>query len=307
MRIFLTGGRGMVGRNFAEHAAGAEHEILAPTSAELDLLDFRAVNKWLEQHTPDVVVHTAGRVGGIQANMRDPVAFLVENLDMGRNVVLAARQVGVKRLLNLGSSCMYPRNAPNPLSEEAVLTGELEPTNEGYALAKITVARLCDYIGREDSSMHYRTLIPCNLYGRHDKFDPKHSHLVPAVIHKIHQAKVNGLDEVDIWGSGKVRREFMYAGDLADCMWRALDYFDSLPAYLNVGLGSDLSILDYYQTVARIVGFEGKFVHDLTKPEGMSQKLVNTARLEAWGWRATTSLESGIAQTYQFYLEGLRA
>lgn len=297
----------MVGRNFSEHAAATKHEILAPTSAELDLLDFRAVSKWLEQHTPDVVVHAAGRVGGIQANMRDLVAFLIENLDMGRNVVLAARQVGVKRLLNLGSSCMYPRNAPNPLSEEAVLTGELEPTNEGYALAKITVARLCDYIGREDPSMHYRTLIPCNLYGRHDKFDPKHSHLVPAVIHKIHQAKVNGQDEVEIWGAGKVRREFMYAGDLADCMWRALGHFDNLPAYLNVGLGSDLSILDYYQTVARIVGFEGKFVHDLTKPEGMSQKLVNTARLEAWGWRATTSLESGIAQTYQYYLEGLRA
>jgi GDP-L-fucose synthase len=246
-------------------------------------------------------------VGGIQANMREPVAFLTENLDMGRNVVLAARSAGVKRLLNLGSSCMYPRNAPNPLAEQTVLTGELEPTNEGYALAKIMVARLCDYIGREDASLQYRTLIPCNLYGRHDKFDPKHSHLVPAVIHKIHQAKVDGRDTVDIWGSGKVRREFMYSGDLADCMWRALDQFDTLPAYLNVGLGKDLSILDYYHAVARIIGFEGSFVHDLTKPEGMAQKLVDTQRLESWGWRATTSLESGIAQTYQFYLEGLQA
>ncbi|MCI1014365.1 GDP-L-fucose synthase [Herbaspirillum sp. C7C2] len=307
MRIFLTGGRGMVGRNFTEHAAAVGHDILAPTSAELDLLDARAVNDWVQQQQPDVVVHAAGRVGGIQANMRDPVAFLTENLDMGRNVVLAARRAGVPRLLNLGSSCMYPRNAPNPLAEQTVLTGELEPTNEGYALAKIMVARLCDYIGRENPSLQYRTLIPCNLYGRHDKFDPKHSHLVPAVIHKIHEAKSAGRDEVDIWGSGKVRREFMYAGDLADCMWRALDHFDTLPLYLNVGLGSDLSILDYYHAVARIVGFEGKFVHDLTKPEGMAQKLVDTTRLQAWGWRATTSLESGIAQTYQFYLEGRQA
>lgn len=307
MRIFLTGGRGMVGRNFTEHAAAAQHEILAPTSSELDLLDASAVSSWVAEHKPDVVVHAAGRVGGIQANMREPVAFLTENLDMGRNVVMAARSAGVKRLLNLGSSCMYPRNAPNPLAEQTVLTGELEPTNEGYALAKIMVARLCDYIGREDASLQYRTLIPCNLYGRHDKFDPKHSHLVPAVIHKIHQAKVDGRDTVDIWGSGKVRREFMYSGDLADCMWRALDQFDTLPAYLNVGLGKDLSILDYYYAVARIIGFEGSFVHDLTKPEGMAQKLVDTRRLENWGWRATTSLESGIAQTYQFYLEGLQA
>ena len=307
MRIFLTGGRGMVGRNFTEHAAAAQHEILSPTSSELDLLDASAVTTWVAEHKPDVVVHAAGRVGGIQANMREPVAFLTENLDMGRNVVLAARSAGVKRLLNLGSSCMYPRNAPNPLAEQTVLTGELEPTNEGYALAKIMVARLCDYIGRENASLHYRTLIPCNLYGRHDKFDPKHSHLVPAVIHKIHKAKVEGRDTVDIWGSGKVRREFMYSGDLADCMWRALDQFDTLPAYLNVGLGKDLSILDYYHAVARIIGFEGSFVHDLTKPEGMAQKLVDTQRLESWGWRATTSLESGIAQTYQFYLEGLQA
>ena len=297
----------MVGRNFAEHAAAAGHEILAPTSDELNLLDPLAVSKWVQGHKPDVVVHAAGRVGGIQANMREPVAFLTENLDMGRNVVLAARHAGVKRLLNLGSSCMYPRNAPNPLAEQTVLTGELEPTNEGYALAKIMVARLCDYIGREDASFQYRTLIPCNLYGRHDKFDPKHSHLVPAVIHKIHQAKVNGSKDVDIWGSGKVRREFMFAGDLADCMWRALDHFETLPAYLNVGLGTDLSILDYYNAVARIVGFEGNFVHDLTKPEGMAQKLVDISRLEAWGWRATTSLESGIAQTYQSYLEVFQA
>lgn len=307
MRILITGGRGMVGRNFIEHAAAQDHEILAPASSELDLRDAHAVGCYLKEYSPDVVVHAAGRVGGIQANMRYPVAFLVENLDMGRNILLASRQAGVKRLLNLGSSCMYPRNIANPLREEMVLTGELEPTNEGYALAKIMTARLCDYIGREDASFQFKTLIPCNIYGRYDKFDPKHSHMVPAVIHKIHQAKLDGADTVEIWGTGKARREFMYAGDLADCMWRALAHFDTLPSMLNVGLGTDLSVLDYYQAVARVVGYSGSFVHDLTKPEGMAQKLVGVEKLEQWGWRATTSLDDGIARTYQFYLEGLKA
>lgn len=307
MRILITGGRGMVGRNFTEHEAAKNHEIIAPASNELDLRDAHAVGCYLKECSPDLVVHAAGRVGGIQANMRDPVAFLVENLDMGRNIVLASRQAGVKRLLNLGSSCMYPRNVSSSLREEMVLTGELEPTNEGYALAKIMTARLCDYIGREDVSFQYKTLIPCNIYGRHDKFDPKHSHMVPAVIHKIHKAKLSGADTVEIWGTGNARREFMYAGDLADCMWRALAHFDTLPSMLNVGLGTDLSILDYYQAVARVVGYTGSFVHDLTKPEGMAQKLVSVEKLEQWGWRAATSLDDGIARTYQFYLEGFKA
>lgn len=303
MRIFLTGGSGMVGSNFLEHPFAKQHEILAPSSKELDLRDYDAVCRYIRECSPDIVVHAAGRVGGIQANMRDPVAFLIDNLDIGRNVILAARQVGVKRLLNLGSSCMYPRNAPNPLREEMVLTGELEPTNEGYALAKIVAARLCDYISRQDESFQYKTLIPCNIYGRHDNFDPLSSHMLPAAIHKIHQAKLNGAKRVEIWGSGKARREFMYAGDLADCMWRALDNYESLPSMLNVGLGVDWSILDYYRVVARVVGYEGSFVHDLTKPEGMRQKLLSIEKLERWGWSAPTSLEEGITKTYQFYLK----
>lgn len=293
----------MVGRNFKEHAASKVHEIYSPASSELDLRDQAAVARAIRNFAPDVVVHAAGRVGGIQANMRDPVAFLVENMDMGRNVVMASRDAGVERLLNLGSSCMYPRNATNPLCEDAILTGELEPTNEGYALAKIMVARLCSYVQREESRYKYKTIIPCNIYGRHDKFDPAHSHMVPAVIRKIHEAKVSGANEVEIWGSGKARREFMYAGDLADCMWAALDDFSSLPTMLNVGLGSDLSILEYYDAIARVIGYTGEFRHDLSKPEGMAQKLVSTNKLEQWGWQARTSLEEGLTKTYQFFLE----
>ncbi len=301
--IFLTGGRGMVGRNFLEHAAAKDFEIAAPTSAELDLRDYGAVHAALERFQPDFVVHTAGKVGGIQANIREPVSFLLDNLDMGRNIVWASRNLGIKHLLNLGSSCMYPRYAANPLREDKVLQGELEPTNEGYALAKVTVARLCEYIGREQPELKYKTLIPCNIYGRYDKFDPQHSHMVPAIVHKLHQAKLTGAPLVDIWGDGKARREFMYAGDLADCMWAAVKNFDSVPDTMNVGLGCDLSVNEYYETAARVVGYSGGFEHDLSKPVGMKQKLVSVERATSWGWQAPTSLEQGLAKTYAYYLE----
>lgn len=303
MRILLTGGGGMVGRNFLEHPDMAEHEVLAPRSSELDLLDVAGVAHYLERHHPDVVVHAAGRVGGIHANMREPVRFLTENWDMGRNLVLASRAAGVTKLLNLGSSCMYPRNAPNPLREEMILQGELEPTNEGYALAKISVMRLCQYVCREEPQNQYKTLIPCNIYGPYDKFDPASSHLIPAIIDKVHLARLRGLDEVTIWGDGEARREFMYAGDLAGCMIRALRHFDSLPEVMNVGIGGDLTINEYYRMVAEVVGYTGGFEHDLSKPVGMKQKLVAIDRATAWGWKAGTSLRDGVELTYRYYLE----
>lgn len=303
IRVLLTGGSGLVGRNFLEHPAIGEFDILAPRSNELNLLDDRAVEAYLREKRPDIVIHAAGRVGGIQANIREPVRFLMDNLDMGRNIVWAARSTGVKHLLNLGSSCMYPRNAPNPLHEDMVLKGELEPTNEGYALAKVVTARLCEYTSREDASYQYKTLIPCNVYGRHDKFDPSHSHLVPAIIHKIHEAKLSGSAPVEIWGDGTARREFMYAGDLADCLVESVRHFDTLPDTMNVGIGEDASINEYYETVAEVIGYDGQFKHDLTKPVGMMRKLVSTDKAQAWGWRAKTSLRDGIAKTYDYYLQ----
>lgn len=305
MKILLTGAGGMVGKNFLEHPEINNFEVLAPRKKELDLRDFVAVQAYLDKYRPDMVIHAAGKVGGIQANMREPVGFLLENLDMGRNIVWASRQTGVKRLINLGSSCMYPRNHNEPLIEELVLKGELEPTNEGYALAKVVTARLCEYITREDPSFQYKTLIPCNLYGRYDKFDPAHSHLIPAIIHKVHQAKVAGEGQVEIWGDGTARREFMYAGDLADVLVRAVKEFDTLPLMMNVGLGHDYKINEYYQTTADVMGYRGVFIHDLTKPVGMARKLVNVERQHAWGWSAQHTLLSGIEKTYDFYLKGI--
>lgn len=302
-RILLTGGSGMVGQNLLEHHEISEFDVLAPRSSELNLCDFGAVQKYLLKHQPDMVIHSAGKVGGIQANMREPVGFLLENMDMGRNIVWASRQAGVKRLLNLGSSCMYPRNHNEPLKEEMVLKGELEPTNEGYALAKVLTARLCEYIMREEASFQYKTLIPCNLYGRHDKFDPAHSHLVPAIIHKVHQAKQAYQASVEIWGDGKARREFMYAGDLADALVRAIRNFESLPAMINIGLGHDYTINEYYQTAAEVMGYTGAFVHDLNKPVGMARKLVSVERQQAWGWSARSDLRAGIERAYDFYLK----
>ena len=302
-RVFISGGAGMAGRNIAEHPAAADWQVIAPPRAELDLERYDAVEGFLRETRPDVIIHCAGLVGGIQANIARPVDFLVRNVDIGRNVILAARAAGVQRLVNLGSSCMYPRLGTNPLREEQVLDGELEPTNEGYAIAKIYAARLCQYLRREEPALQYKTLIPCNLYGRHDKFDPSHSHLIPAVIRKVHEAKLSGAATVEIWGDGTARREFMYATDLADAVARHVAQGDSAPEMMNIGLGHDHTINEYYAAVARVVGWQGEFVHDLNRPVGMKQKLVDISRQTAWGWAPRHSLEQGIALCYDYFLE----
>lgn len=305
MKVLVTGGRGMVGRTLIE-ATPDGVEIVAPGRSELNCSDRAATAAYIARCAPDVVVHSAGRVGGIQANIADPVGFLVENLDLGLSVVLAAQAAGVPKLLNLGSSCMYPRDGENPLREETVLAGALEPTNEGYALAKVATARLCDYISRADDRLSYKTLIPCNLYGRHDKFNAANSHLIPAIIRKVHDARIAGDNTIEIWGDGTARREFMWAGDLADGIWTALARFEDLPSMMNIGVGADHTINDYYHTAAEVIGWKGEFVHDLSRPTGMRQKLVSTALQDSFGWRPKTSLEEGIALTYAHFA-GLHA
>ncbi|PCH99060.1 MAG: GDP-fucose synthetase [Rhodobacteraceae bacterium] len=303
MKILITGASGMVGKNLIAHKSALQHDLLCPSSQELNLLSDPQTRDWMRKNQPDMIIHCAGHVGGIQANIADPSGFLIKNMDMGRNVILAGQEAGVAKILNLGSSCMYPRAAKNPLREDQILTGELEPTNEGYALAKITTARLCSYLSTTNPDLNYKTVLPCNLYGKHDKFDPKVSHLLPAIIQKVHDAKTQSHSQVEIWGDGTARREFMFASDMADGLWFMVDQFEKLPDMMNLGLGHDHSINDYYATAAKVIGWEGDFTHDLSKPVGMKQKLLCVTRQTELGWTPKTTLEQGIAQTYQFYLD----
>ena len=305
-RLFLTGGQGMVGRNLRDHAGIARWKVLAPSRAELDLSDAALLRDWMLRHRPDAVVHAAGLVGGIHANMAAPVRYLAENARIGLNVIEAARAARVPVLINLSSSCVYPRDLGQGLTEERILSGPLEPTNEGYALAKIMAMRLVEYATREDPGLRWHTLIPCNLYGPHDKFDPDRSHLIPAIIDKLHRAHASGSETVEIWGDGEARREFMYAPDLAEAILRALERPDALPPVMNVGPGDDHSINDYYRIAAEAIGWQGRFVHDLTRPVGMLRKLLDVSRQTAWGWAPRTSLRDGISATYAHYLKGTR-
>tara|TARA_B100000780_G_C21087501_1_gene438163 strand:- start:92 stop:1021 length:930 start_codon:yes stop_codon:yes gene_type:complete len=301
--LFLTGASGMVGTNILNHCSAKNWNVIAPSSKELDLMDYSAVTSFYENNKPNMVVHCAGKVGGISANLMEPVAFLDKNIVIGRNVIMGARTAGVKKLLNLASTCIYPREAVNPLKENLILEGRLEPTNEGYALAKIVALRLCQYISREDPSFNYKTLIPCNLYGHFDKFDPLNSHLLPAIIHKLHQAKSSKELFVEIWGNGSARREFMFVEDLVEAIFLAMEQILDIPDIMNLGVGNDHSIKKYYQTVASVLDWPGSFTYNTTKPTGMVQKLSDISAQTKWGWQPKTSLEDGIKSTYKYYLE----
>lgn len=303
MRILLTGASGMVGKNIQEHPSAGKYEFLTPQRAELDLLSISKVEGYLRREEPDFVIHAAGLVGGIQHNMRQPARFLLENSLIGMNLISTSQEMGIKNFMNLGSSCMYPRNARNPLHENMILKGELEPTNEGYALAKIMGAKLCEYISLENADFLYKTVIPCNLYGRHDKFDESLSHMIPAVLKKIHSAYHLNSSVVEIWGDGMARREFMYAGDFADFIFYAIENFSTMPSLLNVGLGMDYSIKEYYDAISNVIGFSGDFYFNKEKPTGMKQKLVDINRLESFGWSHQFSLAEGLSHTYQYYNE----
>lgn len=304
MRIFLTGSRGMVGLNLQEASAAGLHETWSPSRQDVDLCESMEVSAAIKDFRPDLIIHAAGRVGGIAANMAAPYEFLLENLEMGKNLIAGAREHKVPRFLNFSSSCVYPRFGANPLKEEDILKGELEPTNEGYALAKVAIMRLGEF-AMKSSSLQFKSLIPCNLYGRFDHFDPLKSHLLPSIVMKVHKAKVEGSPSIDVWGTGEVRREFMYAGDLADITWKCVERFADIPSVMNVGIGRDYTVNEYYQAAAAVLGWKGEFKHDTTKPEGMKQKLVDHSRMTSLGLRAPTSLQDGIKHTYNYYLSTL--
>lgn len=294
----------MVGRNIRESAPQGI-TLIAPTRAELDVTDPAAVLAAMSAAKADFVIHSAGRVGGIAANMADPAGFLSQNLRMGLAVLEAADMLGIP-CLNLASSCIYPPEAPNPLREDMLLTGGLEPTNEGYALAKLSVLRLGQYLNQAAGQSRIKTVIACNLYGRHDHFDPFTAHLIPAVVLKVHTAKEEGGD-VEIWGDGAARREFLYAGDFAKMIWHAVANFEQLPDIMNLGLGTDYSVLDYYKAAAEVIGWQGQFRFDTSRPVGMRRKLVDTSRQRELGFPAPMPLAQGIAETYRFFLETRRS
>lgn len=304
MKILLTGGRGMVGKNLLLHERAQAHKFLAPSRQELDLRDAGAVRRAIDAFQPDVIVHAAGKVGGIEANRADPWGFMVENVTIGLNVVTAAREAGVRRLVNLASSCIYPANHADHLSEDMLLTGALESTNEAYAVAKIAVLKLCAYAHNAAQELAYKSIIPCNIFGPFDNFHPTNAHLLPAIIRKVHEARSIGCRTVEIWGDGSARREFMYAGDLADAIIEACERYDELPSLMNVGTGVDFSILEYYEAACRVIGWEGDFSFDLSRPTGMKRKVVDVSRQTSWGWQPRVTLEEGIARTYQSFLEG---
>ena len=301
MKVLITGANGMVGRNLAERLAdNNNYELLVPRRHDLNLLEKSAVEAYMLDHRPDFIFHLAAKVGGIQANISKPVEFFVENMLMSTHVIMSAVEAEVKQLINLGSSCMYPRNR-EVLCEADILTGELEPTNESYALAKISATQLCRYLS-DSKKLYYKTVVPCNLYGRYDHFDENRSHMIPAVIRKIHEAKKENISRVSIWGDGKSRREFMYVDDLVDFLLLAMTDIKKLPNLVNAGLGFDHSIDDYYQMAAVVVGYEGRFLHDISKPSGMKKKMLDVSVSHKLGWKAKTPLEDGMKKLYHYYL-----
>lgn len=306
LRILITGGTGMVGKNFIENNQSKNYKIYAPTRDELNLFDFEKINTYLSEKKPDYIIHAAGKVGGIQANIKQPLLFLQENADMGKNLVLAAKNQNIKRLINLSSSCVYPKNMDKKLEEDTILSGPLEPTNEGYALAKIFVQKICSYINADNTEMFYKTIIPCNLFGKYDDFSLKSGHLLPNIINKIHDAKINNKNRVVIWGDGSVRREFMYVKDFIDFLYYAIKNFLKMPDVINVGVGKDYSVLDYYTMVAKCFNWKGSFEFDLSKPQGQKQKLVSVKRLNKFGWKSKISIQTATKETISYYIESYK-
>jgi len=300
--IFVAGHRGLVGGAVVEELRQAGYSsVLTRTRSELDLSDSAAVRAFFMAERPARVVVAAARVGGIKANFDRPVEFLLENLKIQNNLLEAAHNSGVEKLLFLGSSCIYPKFAHQPISETALLTGELEPTNEPYAIAKIAGIKLCQAYAREYGD-HFICGMPTNLYGPGDNFDLDTSHVLAALIRKFHEAKVSGAPEVPVWGTGTPRREFLHVHDLARACRFLLEEYDS-PEIVNIGVGEDVTIRELAELIREIVGFPGELVFDPTKPDGTPRKLLDVSRIHALGWRAQIPLYDGIRQTYAWYLE----
>ena len=310
-KIFVAGHRGLVGSAIVRKLKNEGYQnLVLKTRQELDLCDKKAVESFFKTEQPEYVFLAAAKVGGIQANNTYPADFIIQNIEIETNVITSAFQVGVKRLLFLGSSCIYPRECPQPIKEEYLLTGPLEPTNEPYAIAKIAGIKMCESINRQHGT-DFRSLMPTNLYGPGDNFHPENSHVIPGLLRRFHEAKVRGDKYVNVWGSGRPRREFMHVDDLASACVYIMnldkDIYDNFTqpmlSHVNVGVGKDCSIKELAETIARVVGFDGEICFDTSKPDGTPQKLLDISRITALGWSAKISLEKGLKHTYQWFLE----
>jgi GDP-L-fucose synthase len=304
-RVFIAGHRGMVGAALMRRLAAEDCELLTARRSEVDLRRQAEAEEWFAAHRPDVVFLAAATVGGILANDTRPAEFIYDNLAIETNLIEAARRSGVAKLMFLGSSCIYPRLAPQPMREEALLTGPLEPTNQWYAIAKIAGLMTCAAYRRQ-YGCDYIAAMPTNLYGPGDNFDLLQSHVVAALTAKMHRAKVGGADTVEIWGSGTPRREFLHVDDLADALVFLMQHYSAEP-HINVGTGREIAISDFATLVAEIVGFRGSFVYRTDRPDGAPRKLLEVSRLAALGWTAPTSLRDGLKSSYAWFLEHVAA
>lgn len=312
MRIFVAGHRGMVGGAILRQLTAQGVDTITRTRAELDLGDQAAVAAFMQAERPDAVILAAAKVGGILANNTYPAEFLYDNLMIEANVIHQAHAADVQRLLFLGSSCIYPRDAAQPMAEDALLTGILEATNEPYAIAKIAGIKLCESYNRQHGR-DYRSVMPTNLYGPGDNFHPENSHVLPALMRRFHEARESGSGEVTIWGTGTPRREFLHVEDMAEAslfvmnLDRATYEANTQPmlSHINVGTGKDVAISELAQMIAEVTGYKGVVTYDTTKPDGTPRKLMNVSRLDAMGWRARIALRDGIARTYEWFVENV--
>lgn len=312
-RIFIAGAKGLVGSAIVRRLVADGHDnLLTPDRRELDLTDQQAVRAFFERERPEYVILAAARVGGIHANNTYPAEFIRDNLAIQTNVIHSAYESGVERLLFLGSSCIYPKLAPQPMREEHLLTGALEPTNEPYAIAKIAGMKMCEAYNRQYGT-RFVAVMPTNLYGPGDNFHPENSHVLPALIRRFHEAKLQGIDRVTVWGTGKPMREFLYVDDMADGSLFVLNLPDEVlarellsypkPCFVNLGTGVDVTIRELAETVRDVVGYPGELVFDPGKPDGTPRKLLEVSRMKNLGWQAQTSLRDGIEKTYKWFLE----
>ena len=301
-RVYVAGHKGMVGAAIVRRLAVEGCELVTADRQTLDLTDQTATERWLAQTKPDAVFLAAGHVGGIHANASFPADFIVDNLAIGLNVIRGSFKAGVRKLLALGSSCIYPKLAPQPISENALLTGPLEPTNEWYAIAKIAAIKLCDAY-RKQHGADFISVMPTNLYGPGDNYHPENSHVPAALIRRFHEGKLTGAPTVTVWGTGAPRREFLYSDDLADACVFVMKYYSGA-GFINIGVGEDVPIARFAQLVSDIVGYQGKIIFDTSRPDGSPQKLLDVSRIRELGWSPQMGLREGLLKAYMDFLNG---